>query len=202
MLFTFNERGLIDTVRAEERGRTVGGRVVPTPWQGRFWNYEERGGMRVPLDGEVAWLLPEGAKPYWRGHITEVVYEFARGSTVNLSRRDYSAKEPSLRTLARITDRTWAFATRAHIARSFRAPSLTPARIVSSGPAPDFPASVQKAPSSFVNPSPTSTLPRVVSATIFAGVVAGTLISTPDRPVSTPTSAPRESVPPKSSSDW
>src|SRR3712207_7361598 len=41
MLFTFNERGLIDTVRAEARGRTVGGQVVPTPWQGRFWNYEE-----------------------------------------------------------------------------------------------------------------------------------------------------------------
>jgi hypothetical protein len=78
MLFTFNERGLIDTVRAEERRRTVGGQVVPTPWQGRFWNYEERGGMRVPLDGEVAWLLPEGAKPYWQGHTTEIVYEFAR----------------------------------------------------------------------------------------------------------------------------
>ena len=78
MLFTFNEQGLIDTVRAEERGRTVGGEVIPTPWQGRFRNYEERGGMRVPLDGEVAWLLPEGEKPYWRGHITEIGYEFAR----------------------------------------------------------------------------------------------------------------------------
>ena len=36
--------------------------------------------MRVPLDGEVTWLLPEGEEPYWRGHITEIVYEFARGS--------------------------------------------------------------------------------------------------------------------------
>ncbi len=78
MLFTFNEEGLIDTVRAQARGRAVGGEVVPTPWHGRFSNYEERGGMRVPLDGEVAWLLPEGEKPYWRGHITEIVYEFAR----------------------------------------------------------------------------------------------------------------------------
>jgi len=78
MLFTFDEEGLIDTVRAEARGRAVGGEVVPTPWRGRFWNYEERGGMRVPLDGEVAWLPPEGEKPYWRGHITEISYEFAR----------------------------------------------------------------------------------------------------------------------------
>ncbi|KAB8335572.1 hypothetical protein SD80_004525 [Scytonema tolypothrichoides VB-61278] len=78
MLFTFNEQDLIDSVRAEARGRTVGGKVIPTPWHGRFWNYDERGGMRVPLDGEVAWLLPEGAKPYWRGSITEIIYEFAR----------------------------------------------------------------------------------------------------------------------------
>jgi hypothetical protein len=78
MLFTFDEEGLIETVRAEARGRAVGGEVVPTPWQGRFGNYEERGGMRVPLDGEVAWLPPEGEKPYWRGHITEIRYQSAR----------------------------------------------------------------------------------------------------------------------------
>jgi hypothetical protein len=78
MLFTFDEQGLIETVGTEARGRTVGGEVVPTPWQGRFWNYDERGGMRVPLDGEVAWLLPEGEKPYWRGHTTEINYEFAQ----------------------------------------------------------------------------------------------------------------------------
>ena len=51
-------------MRAEARGRAVGGEMVPTPWQGRFWNYQQRGGMRVPLDSEVAWLPPEGAKPY------------------------------------------------------------------------------------------------------------------------------------------
>ena len=79
MLFTFDEQGLIDTVSAEARGRAVGGEVVPTPWRGRFWNYEERGGMLVPLDGEVAWLPPEGDKPYWRGHITELDYEFVDG---------------------------------------------------------------------------------------------------------------------------
>jgi hypothetical protein len=77
MLFMFDERGLIDTVHAEARGRAVGGRIVPTPWQGRFWNYQERGGMLVPLDGEVAWLPAGGEKPYWRGHIAEISYCFA-----------------------------------------------------------------------------------------------------------------------------
>jgi len=78
LLFIFNERDLIERVRAEARGRAVGGEFNPTPWHGLFWSYEERGGMRVPLAGEVAWLLPEGAKPYWRGRIEEIAYEFAR----------------------------------------------------------------------------------------------------------------------------
>jgi hypothetical protein len=34
--------------------------------------------MLVPLNGEVAWLPPEGEKPYWRGHITGIAYQFAR----------------------------------------------------------------------------------------------------------------------------
>ena len=78
LLFHFGGDGLIATVRADARGRTVGGIVVPTPWQGQFWNYAIREGIRVPLDGEAAWLLPEGAKPYWRARIMKLSYEFAR----------------------------------------------------------------------------------------------------------------------------
>jgi hypothetical protein len=52
-------------------------RLLPTPWQVRFWNYAIRDGMRVPIEGEVAWMLPEGARPYWRGQITTVTYEFS-----------------------------------------------------------------------------------------------------------------------------
>ena len=78
LLFAFDERGLIRSVSAEGRGRTVGDRIVRTPWQGRFWNYEARGGMKVPLDGEVAWLPPGGEKPYWRGHTERIGHEFAR----------------------------------------------------------------------------------------------------------------------------
>lgn len=76
--FTFRPDGPIDTVDAETRPRTVGGTIVRSPWHGRFWNYEEHEGVRVPTDGEVSWLLPEGAKPYWRGHATEIAFEFAR----------------------------------------------------------------------------------------------------------------------------
>lgn len=75
--FTFHPDGPVDTVFAEARARTVGGTLVATPWQGRFWGYEDRGGVRVPLDGEVAWLLPAGPKPYWRGHTTEITFQLA-----------------------------------------------------------------------------------------------------------------------------
>jgi hypothetical protein len=78
MLFRFNEKGLIESVRAEARGRTVEGKVVPTPWEGRWESYETRNGMLVPVSGEVAWVLPEGQKPYWRGRITKLSYEFAQ----------------------------------------------------------------------------------------------------------------------------
>jgi hypothetical protein len=67
---------LIDSVHAESRWRTVNGELIATPWEGRFWNYGWRDGMRVPLEGEVAWLLPEGVQPYWRGRIESISYEF------------------------------------------------------------------------------------------------------------------------------
>lgn len=78
MRFRFDEAGLIDSVRAESRGRAVDGVSVPTPWEGRWRDYQWREGMRVPIEGEVAWLLPDGPKPYWRGRITDLRYEFAR----------------------------------------------------------------------------------------------------------------------------
>lgn len=77
LLFRFNAAGLIHSIRAEARGRMVGGNVSSLPWEGRFWNHAKLDGMWVPLEGEVAWIHPEGAKPYWRGRITRLDYEFA-----------------------------------------------------------------------------------------------------------------------------
>jgi hypothetical protein len=78
LTFRFDEAGLIDTVHSDARGRLDGNRVEHLPWEGRFWNYAVRDGMQVPLQGEVAWLAPEGRKPYWRGTIETISYEFAR----------------------------------------------------------------------------------------------------------------------------
>ncbi len=77
MLFRFGADGLIESVRAENRGRTVGGKLVPTPWEGRWFDYRLHEGVLVPFSGEVAWLLPEGRQPYWRGTIESLAYEYA-----------------------------------------------------------------------------------------------------------------------------
>jgi hypothetical protein len=81
MTFTFGADGLLEAIRADARGRTVGNTIMMRPWEGRMSNYQLRDGMRVPLNGEVAWLLPEaegGRKPYWRGEIVSISYEFAK----------------------------------------------------------------------------------------------------------------------------
>ena len=77
LLFRFNADGLIDTVRAEARERVMSGKTVNAPWQGRYWRYALQDGMRVPQQGEVVWVLPEGDKPYWRGRTVSATYEFA-----------------------------------------------------------------------------------------------------------------------------
>jgi hypothetical protein len=81
--FHFGEDGLIRRVFAPARPRAVGDRFVPTPWQGRFFDYEERGGMRIPVRGQVEWLLPGGPQVYWQGHVKNAVYGFVRTSGEN-----------------------------------------------------------------------------------------------------------------------
>ena len=78
LVFQFDAQGLIRSVRSDGRYREVDGVQVTTPWQGCFWDYELRDGMLVPLEGEVAWLLQKGPKPYWRGRIQRIEYEYAQ----------------------------------------------------------------------------------------------------------------------------
>jgi hypothetical protein len=77
LLFRFNDAGLIGSFRAEARGGTVGKEVVMAPWEGSWSNYQTRDGMTVPFTGEVAWVRPEGRKPYFVGTVTSLTYEFS-----------------------------------------------------------------------------------------------------------------------------
>jgi hypothetical protein len=73
----FNKDDLIESVRAEARPRIEANQIDELPWEGHFWNYGVRDGMRVPLEGEVAWITPDGVRPYWRGTLQSIGYEFA-----------------------------------------------------------------------------------------------------------------------------
>jgi hypothetical protein len=99
LLFVFDDAGLIESVRAEDRGRIVGNSSIPTPCHGRFRDYQERAGMTVPLAVEVAWDLPRGAQPYWRGQITGIKYDLTitshRESSCELNRASAGAVECS-----------------------------------------------------------------------------------------------------------
>jgi hypothetical protein len=74
--FHFGDQGQIERVTSL-RSRAVGETMVPTPWEGRFWDYREVEGLRLPHQAEVAWLLPEGRHAYWRASI--VRFELDRG---------------------------------------------------------------------------------------------------------------------------
>lgn len=78
LLFRFDAEGLIESVYSPGRGRTVGGQVVTTPWEGRWSNYQTHEGMRVPMGGEVAWLIDGRRQTYWRGSVTSLHYEMTR----------------------------------------------------------------------------------------------------------------------------
>ena len=72
--FTFNEAGDIERVHAPARPFEETGSFRPMPWAGTNSHWDEHGGIRVPVKSEVAWYLPAGAAPYWRGHVTAVDY--------------------------------------------------------------------------------------------------------------------------------
>lgn len=77
LLFRFNDAGLIGSFRAEARGSMVGHKMVMAPWEGVWSNYQTRDGMQVPFTGEVAWMRPDGRKPYFIGTVTSLKFEFS-----------------------------------------------------------------------------------------------------------------------------
>ncbi len=77
MLFRFGDDGLIAGIRVEARGALVDGETVMMPWVGRFRDYRIQNGMRIPFFGEVAWVTPQGDKPYFRGSVARLTYHFA-----------------------------------------------------------------------------------------------------------------------------
>ncbi len=76
LLFSFNEAGLIASVRAESRGAGVGKDMVMLPWDCALSDYQPQDGMLLPMTGEAAWMRPGGRKVYFVGHVRQLSYEF------------------------------------------------------------------------------------------------------------------------------
>jgi hypothetical protein len=70
--FSFAPSGEISSFFAPARIYSTKGETKELPWAGRLWNYQERNGMMIPLEGEVAWQMPQGYTPYYKGKIIEV----------------------------------------------------------------------------------------------------------------------------------
>lgn len=78
----FDEQGRVLDVTAPARPRRTDGVVVPTPWGGRFAEWDMVDGILMPRRGEVWWDLPEGRFVYWRGSIIGASYVDATGEPV------------------------------------------------------------------------------------------------------------------------
>jgi hypothetical protein len=63
----FNDDGDMAGVETRTRYRNE----TIQPWRGRFDEYRDFGGVRLPAVGEVWWETPEGPFVYWRGRVTE-----------------------------------------------------------------------------------------------------------------------------------
>jgi hypothetical protein len=73
--FEFNERGEVISVYSPGRYREVNGTYEPTPWKGRFSDYIDIDGYRIPSQGEVEWHLKDKIYSYWKAELVEVRYE-------------------------------------------------------------------------------------------------------------------------------
>lgn len=71
---TFGPRGEIESM-STMRYRDVKGTPVLTPWVGHHRDYERIRDMMIPTSGEVAWVLPGGPQPYWRGRLVAATFD-------------------------------------------------------------------------------------------------------------------------------
>jgi hypothetical protein len=73
--FQFGPQGEIVSAYTPTRYREVNGVDVPTPWRCEYRQYAPVHGVMVPLEGEVAWEIPEGRLPYWHGRVLDIEYD-------------------------------------------------------------------------------------------------------------------------------
>lgn len=69
VVFHFDDEKLITQVTSERYQQEDDSKA---PWRGTVRAYEQRNGRLVPTEAEVAWDLPDGEVPYWRGRLETI----------------------------------------------------------------------------------------------------------------------------------
>ena len=68
--FELNDAGDFAVIRADDRPATdAAGNEVLREWRGRFDDYGDIGGRRIPRRGEVGYIIEDQYAPYWRGEV-------------------------------------------------------------------------------------------------------------------------------------
>jgi len=73
--FRFNTIGEVTSIFCHDRFRSMNGKYVKMPWEGRFKNYTIKSGMKVPTYGEVGWYELDVLQLVWKGNITKIQFE-------------------------------------------------------------------------------------------------------------------------------
>jgi len=66
-----DENKRITEVSAPDRPREGNGKFVPTPWLGRFFDYERRQGRLIPTRAKVAWIVEGVETICWEARIED-----------------------------------------------------------------------------------------------------------------------------------
>lgn len=74
--FRFNEVGEITGIYSDGRFGRFDGEYKIVPWEGHFRDYQVRGGLRIPLYGEVGWYEDGSLELVWKGYILDAQYDF------------------------------------------------------------------------------------------------------------------------------
>lgn len=72
--FTFNDKGEITTIYSKDRFKEIDGKYIPTPWICRLSDYKYKEGYKIPMKGEVAWIIDGVESTYYKLEIQDAKY--------------------------------------------------------------------------------------------------------------------------------
>ena len=76
LVFFFDASGDVTHITGDRYYEDTGTYTL-RPWTVTCREYDTHNGVRIPTECEVAWELPTGRLPYWRGVVSNVQYEFS-----------------------------------------------------------------------------------------------------------------------------